>query len=57
MSGVEITNKPWWKRLFCKHDADWYRKPSKFYNLSGDTQIKVCNKCGKVIEERFVRHD
>ena len=43
-------------QLFCKHEYDWYRPQTAFFNLSGETQYKVCKKCGKIAEKRFVRN-
>lgn len=41
-------------RLICDHDPQYYRKIDKFYNLSGDTYYRICNKCGKRMGEIFV---
>lgn len=46
--------KPKILQLFCKHDYGWYRAETKFFNLSGETQYKVCKKCGKVGGKRFM---
>ena len=41
-------------QFFCKHKYNWYRQQTPFFNLSGETQYKVCEKCGKVADTRFV---
>lgn len=41
-------------RLFCKHDPQYYRKIEPYFNLSGETQYRICSKCGKRMGERFV---
>lgn len=46
--------KPKILQLFCKHKYGWYRPQTSFFNLSGETQYKVCEKCGKVADKRFV---
>lgn len=46
------------KILFCKHDScSWYTKSRQFYNLSGETQYKICDNCGKEISTIFVKYD
>jgi hypothetical protein len=46
--------KPMILRLFCKHKYNWYRAQTTFFNLSGETQYEVCEKCGKRRGKRFV---
>ena len=46
--------KPKLLQLFCKHDAEWYRKVEKFHNLSGERQYRICKKCGKILDTRFI---
>lgn len=46
--------KPWIAQLFCRHHGEWFRRQEPFYNLSGETQYKVCTKCGKKLDERFI---
>lgn len=46
--------KPLLLQLFCKHDYNWYRAQTMYFNLSGETQYKVCAKCGKLGDTRFV---
>ena len=41
--------KPKLLQLFCRHDADWYKKNAPFHNLSGETHYYICKKCGKVL--------
>lgn len=52
-------NKPKNKiaQLFCKHDGVWCKRQSLYMNLSGETQYKVCKKCGKTIDKVFYRYD
>lgn len=38
--------KPWIAQLFCRHHGEWFRRQEPYYNLSGETQYKVCAKCG-----------
>lgn len=54
----DVINNPksFIKRLFCKHEPQYYRKQSLYYNLSGETQYRICSKCGKRIGSRFVRN-
>lgn len=56
MSGKYGINNPKPKilQLFCKHKFNWYRADEPFFILSGETQYKICEKCGKVAEKRFV---
>lgn len=49
--------KHWIFQLLCKHDGIWCKQPSKFGNLSGERHYKVCRKCGKTIDERFIKYD
>ena len=42
--------KPWIAQLFCRHHGEWFRGQEPFYNLSGETQYKVCTKCGKKLD-------
>lgn len=37
--------------------GEWFRKQEPYFNLSGETQYKVCTKCGKKLDERFVRSE
>ena len=46
--------KPWIAQLFCRHHGEWFRRQEPFCNLSGETQYKVCTKCGKKLDERFI---
>lgn len=46
--------KPWIAQLFCRHHGEWFRRQEPYYNLSGETQYKVCTKCGKKLDERFI---
>lgn len=39
--------KPWIAQLFCRHHGEWFRRQEPYFNLSGETQYKVCTKCGK----------
>ena len=41
-------------QLFCRHKYGWYKPQTLFFNLSGETQYKVCEKCGKVGGKVFV---
>ena len=43
-------------QLFCRHHGEWFRRQEPYFNLSGETQYKVCTKCGKKLDERFVRN-
>ncbi len=49
--------KPKILQLFCKHDYGWYRAQTLYHVLSGETQYKVCKKCGKVGGKRFVTNE
>ena len=59
MKLVQITNKGFFSRLFCKHEYQWFKKPrdSKFAIISGEYQIEVCPKCGKQNDEMFLRYE
>lgn len=46
--------KPWIAQLFCRHHGEWFRRQEPYFNLSGETQYKVCAKCGKKLDERFI---
>lgn len=46
--------KPWIAQLFCRHHGEWFRRQEPYFNLSGETQYKVCTKCGKKLDERFI---
>lgn len=46
--------KPWILQLFCRHKGEWFRKQTKFFHLGGETQYKVCTKCGKLLDTRFM---
>lgn len=35
----------------------WFRKKQMFFNLRGETQYKICTKCGKVLNAVFVSND
>lgn len=56
---MEIRNKGFLGQLFCKHDYQWYKKPSdsRFVAISGEKHIRVCHKCGKQDGERFMRYE
>lgn len=41
-------------QLFCRHDGEWCRLHTTFSILSGEIQYKVCCKCGKVLDKRFI---
>lgn len=45
--------KPKILQLFCKHDYGWFIAESSTFNISGQTQYKICKKCGKVGGKRF----
>lgn len=46
--------KPWIAQLFCRHHGEWFRRQEPYFNLSGETQYKVCTKCGRKLDERFI---
>lgn len=46
--------KPWIAQLFCRHHGEWLRRQEPYLNLSGETQYKVCTKCGKKLDKRFI---
>ena len=46
--------KPWITQLFCRHHGEWFRRQEPYFNLNGETQYKVCTKCGKKLDERFI---
>lgn len=46
--------KPWITQLFCRHHGEWFRRQEPYFNLSGETQYKICTKCGKKLDERFI---
>ena len=48
--------KPKFLQIFCKHKYNWFRLQTKYFNLSGETQYKICEKCGKIAKKRFVRN-
>jgi len=45
------------KRLFCKHKYVDRLKETEFFNLSGDTVVTICEKCGKVKCETFYTNE
>lgn len=47
--------KPWIAQLFCRHHGEWFRRQEPYFNLSGETQYKVCTKCGKKLDEDSFR--
>lgn len=51
---MKIPKKNFIQRLFCSHDYQWFLKPTKFFVLGGESQIRVCRKCGKNKGERFI---
>ena len=59
MKPVQITNKGFFGRLFCKHEYQWFKKPSDspFANISGQECILVCPKCGKLNGEMFLEYE
>lgn len=48
--------KPFFKRLFCKHEYEYFKKQEPYLNLSGETQYCICTKCGKRNGNIFVRN-
>lgn len=47
------------RQFFCRHrKATWCIKTpvsnTVFFNLSGEQQYLVCDKCGKVLDTRFM---
>ena len=46
--------KPWIAQIFCRHHGEWFIRQEPYFNLSGETQYKVCTKCGKKLDERFI---
>jgi len=54
-----ITRKNWLQRLLCKHNYQWFQKPSysQFVVISGESNIRVCTKCGKQNGERFLQYE
>jgi hypothetical protein len=54
---TKINKKPKLLQLFCKHEGAWFRKKQMFFNLRGETQYKICTKCGKVLNAVFVSND
>ena len=56
--GVEIRNKGFFGRLFCKHEYARFRKTGgKFLCISGETRVRVCTKCGKQDGEYFAEYE
>lgn len=47
--------KPWIAQLFCRHHGEWFKRQEPYFNLSGETQYKVCTKCRKKLDERLFR--
>ena len=37
--------KPWIAQIFCRHHGEWFIRQEPYFNLSGETQYKVCTKC------------
>jgi len=58
-SNMKIKRKNWFQQLLCKHDYQWFQKPSnsQFRIISGEADIRVCTKCGKQNGERFLRYE
>ena len=46
--------KPWILQLFCSEKGASFREQTKLFNLGGATQYKICTKCGKLLDTRFV---
>ncbi len=46
--------KPKILQFFCRHKCSWYRTKTLYHNLAGETQYKVCTKCGAVVDTRFI---
>ena len=46
--------KPKILQMFCRHNGIWCRRQEKFFHLGGETQYKVCTKCGKTLDTRFI---
>lgn len=44
-------------QLFCRHKADWYRKEDTFRMLNGERHYLICEKCGKIMDTRFIPYD
>jgi hypothetical protein len=49
--------KPKILQLFCKHKYCYCTRLTQYFNLSGETHYKVCEKCGKVASKTFVKDD
>lgn len=44
------------KQALCKHEPEWMRKQDLFINLRGEKHYLVCQKCEKILDERFVEY-
>ena len=55
---MTITKKGKIGQFFCRHkNTRWYEKNGPFFALNGDRHYKICNDCGKQVDEKFIRHD
>nr|AHF24038.1 hypothetical protein [uncultured bacterium Contig643] len=51
---------PWAKgrieQIFCNHEPEWYTaRGGRFFEQNGMQSLKICKKCGKVLDSTFVR--
>lgn len=47
----------WYKQKFCKHRYGWYIKIGMFGNIQGESRVKMCSKCGKIVDEYFAEYE
>ena len=46
------------KQKFCKHDPIWVKKkPDPYSIISGEEQLCVCKKCGKLLDTDVIPWD
>ncbi len=44
-------------QLFCKHEnSSWYKKETMFHALNGERKYKICDDCGKLVDQFYKAH-
>lgn len=49
--------KPWYKRLLCKHNFQYYKPKGGSRLASGEYRYLICSKCGKYKNEIFLEYE
>ena len=46
------------KQLFCRHKkSSWYTKDTMFQSLKGEHQYRICDECGKELDQIFLEYE